>query len=184
MAQGQPHAQTRHQREYHGEDAHVEGSNDIGIVSRECSAYHGAGIHDWQEVVGKGVVKALVLCIGGDIGQGDKEGELQQEDAKGCQQEGNLPEDAEVGMSRCVLGGRQARSDEADAHEPAHETYQGEHASGPAEADAVKQGSEHEGEDDASDATRRRRKPGGEASSCLEPMAHCRDAWGEDERRA
>lgn len=87
-------------------------------------------------------------------------------------------------MSRCILGRWQTRSDKGYAHKSAHQAYQSEDSCGPAKADALKQGSEHEGEDDTSDTTRRRCKPSSEATPRFEPMANCCDAGSEGERRA
>lgn len=87
-------------------------------------------------------------------------------------------------MSRCILGWWQTRSDESDSHKPAHQAYESKDSCGPAKADALEQGSEHEGEDNASDTTRRRCKPSGEATPCFEPMANRCDAGSEGERRA
>ncbi|KAF4504213.1 hypothetical protein G6O67_008391 [Ophiocordyceps sinensis] len=184
VAERQPHAQAGDEGHQDGEEARVEGPDHVGVVAGQGPAEDGAGVHDGQQVEGKRLAEALVQGIGGDVGQGDEEGELDEEDGNGGEGKGHLAKDAKVGPGRGVRGGRQTRAYEQDAQQAADEADEGEDARGLGVADAVEERRQHEGEDDAADATGRRRHARREAAPEPEPVADGGDARREEERGA
>lgn len=184
VAERQPDAEARHEGEEHRQQAGVEGANDVGVVPGQAAADDGAGVHDGDEVVGVRLAETLVDGVRRDVGEGDEEGKLEQEDANGGERKGHLAEDARVRVRCGVLGRREAGAHEQDADAAADEADKGHDARGPAKADALKEVSQHEGEDDAAKPTCASGDAGGEAATGLEPVADGGNGRGEDERRS
>ena len=184
VAEGQPDAETRDQGQQHGEEAHVEGADHVGVVPRQGSPDDRARVHDGEQVEGEVLAEALVQGVGRDVSEGDEERELEQEDANGRERERGLLEDADVGVRRRVLRGRKAGAHERNADEPAAEADEGEDAGCPAVADLVKEGGEHERKDDSADSAGRGSHAGGEAAAATEPVTDGGNARREEERGA
>lgn len=173
----QPDPETRHDGQDDHEKVDIEWPDLIPPVARQCTPKRARRVQNRQDLERERGTEPLGTRIRRDVRNGDEERKLQEENPHGREEEGPVPEDAEVRVGARVVRGRETAPDEEVGRAGEQQAQEGEDADGPAPAQLGEQRLEHQRENDAADGAARGCEAGGEA-----PPAHEEVAWGGEGR--